>query len=389
MKNLLVLGATGSIGDSTFDVVRLHPDKFRVFALSGHTNVKKMLLLAKEFEPEYLVISDDSRYLDLKAQIDTEKTEVLSGHQALVDLVKKSEIDLVVAGIVGSAGMASVLAAVEAGKTLLLANKESIVVAGSLMMQKAKETNACIIPLDSEHNALYQCLYDDYQTGEIPKAVEKIILTASGGPFWNYPEDQFYKITPKQAVAHPKWDMGAKISVDSASLMNKGLEVIEAHYLFNMPEKNIEVVIHPQSIIHSMVCYHDGSVLAQMGNPDMRIPISYGLGMRNRINSGANSLDFSSINKLEFFQPDTKKFPCLNLAREAIKLAGTAPAILNAANEVSVAMFLADRIKFPHIAQINDRMLDTTTIDSVESLDQLIEIDQHIRNKTMAYIKTI
>ena len=387
MKNLAVLGATGSIGDSTLAIIRKHPDQFRVFALSGHRNADKLIGLAKEFKPQVVCVTDETTYPVVKAALSGLQTDVVSGQSALEQLVTATEVDMVVAGIVGNAGMASVLAAVKAGKTLLLANKESIVSAGELVMPLAQSTGARIIPLDSEHNAIYQCLGAAYQTGIRPVGVASITLTASGGPFWNKPAADFKHITPEQAVAHPRWDMGAKISVDSATLMNKGLEVIEAHWLFAMPVEDIGVLVHPQSIIHSLVNYRDGSVLAQLGNPDMQIPISYGLGLGERITNDADFLDLLSIGQLQFVTADVDKFPCLQLARQAISLGGTAAAILNAANEVTVAAFLAHRIGFQQIPEFNDKILNVVASEPVESMAQLTELDQRVRQLTEQLIQ--
>jgi len=305
-KNLVVLGATGSIGDNTLDIIARHPDRFKIFAISGHANIHKLVELCQKFIPKYVVISDPQFYKKLLSLINalSLKTKVLAGEQELINICQQPEVDMVIAGIVGSAGMEPVLASVTAGKDLLLANKEALVVAGELVMQAARDNQANIIPLDSEHNAIYQCLTDDYVVGNTPDNIDKIILTASGGPFWNRDKNSFNEITPEQACAHPNWDMGRKISVDSATMMNKGLEIIEAHWLFNLDETRIDVHVHPQSIIHSMVCYKDGSVLAQMGEPDMRIPIAYGLGLRERITSGANMIDLIKVGQLQFFSPN-------------------------------------------------------------------------------------
>jgi 1-deoxy-D-xylulose-5-phosphate reductoisomerase len=282
-----------------------------------------------------------------------------------------------------------VLAAVNAGKVLLLANKEAIVAAGELVMQTAAIKKAKIIPLDSEHNAIFQCLGDEYQVGNRPEFVKSITLTASGGPFWQSNPADFKHITPAQAVAHPKWDMGAKISVDSATLMNKGLEIIEAHWLFQMSNNQINVVVHPQSIIHSLVNFIDGSVLAQMGNPNMQIPISYGLGLGQRLSNEASFLDLVQIGQLDFVAADSVKFKCLRLAREAIELGGTAAAILNAANEVSVAAFLSRQIRFDQIAEYNDRILAQGRIEAVESMEQLQQLDQKVRKQTTSLINQL
>ncbi len=379
MKKVALLGATGSIGDSTCAILRKHPEHFKLYAISAHSNWQKALKLIQEFKPRHVVVTSQESHRAIQQAIKPGLTELHFGANALDALVQEPEVDMVVAGIVGSAGMSSVLAATHAGKTLLLANKESIVAAGALVMPLAKKTGAQIIPLDSEHNALYQCLPQDYQTGSRPKQVSHLTLTASGGPFWSKPLSEFEAITPAQAVAHPQWDMGAKISVDSATLMNKGLEVIEAHWLFQMPEKDIKVVVHPQSTIHSLVHYIDGSVLAQLGTPDMQIPISYGLGMRDRLSNGGAFLDLIALSRLDFLAPDEAKFPCLALARAAIKSGGTAAVILNAVNEISVAAFLSKQIKFMDIPKINAAIMDRFEIAQVESLAQITAIDQEVR----------
>ncbi len=388
MKQVAILGATGSIGDSTLAVIRCHADKFTVHTLTAHRNSTKILQLIDEFSPQRVIITDDKAYKTVKAACANKTSEIHYGSDALNQAVQESTIDLVVAGIVGNAGMSSVMAAVNAGKTLLLANKESIVTAGALVMPLARKTGAKIIPLDSEHNAIYQCLPDAYRIGERPAEVAQLTLTASGGPFWNTPITEFDRISPAQAVAHPQWDMGAKISVDSATLMNKGLEVIEAHWLFNMPVTDIQVTIHPQSIIHSMVNFIDGSILAQLGMPDMQIPISHGLGLGQRLSNQAALLDITKIGELQFYPADHKKFPNLNLARQAIHMGGTAPAVLNAANEVAVAAFLNEEITFTKISDINDRMLNSMTIEKVESVSQLIELDQLVHQQTRTLITT-
>ncbi len=387
VKNLVILGATGSIGDSTLDIVVKHPDKFNVYAITGHSNIKKLSLLARQFKPKYVVVSDITLYASLKSLLADCDAVLLAGEDELVNICQLPEVDMVVAGIVGSAGMHPVLATVEAGKDLLLANKEALVVAGDLVMQAAIENYANIIPLDSEHNAIYQCLPDDYKVGNTPKDLEKIILTASGGPFWDKQADSFNTITPEQACAHPNWDMGRKISVDSATLMNKGLEIIEAHWLFNLELNKIDVHVHPQSIVHSMVCYKDGSVLAQLGEPDMRIPIAYGLGLGERISSGANLIDLLNNESLQFFPPDYQKFPCLQLARNAIEIGGTAMAILNFANEVAVEAFLNKRIPFTAIAQINEQVMTKAIVAQVESVQQLQQLDKEIRMQTTQLVK--
>ena len=387
-KNLVILGATGSIGDSTLDIIARHPEKFDLVAISGHKNVDKLTKLCEKFNPGYVVISDESLYLQLAENISNLniKTKVLAGESELETICTLPEVDMVVAAIVGSAGMKPVLATVKAGKDLLLANKEALVVAGDLVMSAAKKSQSNIIPLDSEHNAIYQCLPDNYSIGETPKSVDKIILTASGGPFWNKPIEEFSHITPEQACAHPNWDMGRKISVDSATLMNKGLEVIEAYWLFNMPINRIDVHVHPQSIIHSLVCFKDGSLLAQLGEPDMRIPISYGLGLGDRLTSGAKTINLLEHGKLNFIEPDYHKFPCLRLARDSIESGGTAMAVLNIANEVVVDAFLNHKIPFTSIAEINQKVLEHVSIEPVSSLEQLLELDIEVRSLTSQLI---
>lgn len=386
-KNVVVLGATGSIGDSTLDIISRHPDKFNVFAITGHSNINKLALIANKYKPNFVVISDITQYKALQVLIDGSDTIVLAGKQELVNICQLSDVDIVVAGIVGSAGMEPVLASVNAGKDLLLANKEALVVAGDLVMQAAKDNQSNIIPLDSEHNAIFQCLPDNYKVGSTPKDIKKIILTASGGPFWNTNQSLFESITPEQACAHPNWDMGRKISIDSATLMNKGLEVIEAHWLFSLAVDKIDVHVHPQSIIHSMVCYNDGSVLAQLGEPDMRIPIAYGLGMRERISSGANLIDLLQNNELQFYPPNFEKFPCLKLAKDSIELGGTAMAILNFANEISVDAFLTKQIPFNGIAEINHQIMTNASIEEVGSVTQLLQLDAEIRAKARQLVK--
>lgn len=382
-KRVVVLGATGSIGDSTLDILARNSERFEVFAVSAHKNHQKLAEICERFAPRFAVVTDETAFKNMDSN---GQTQCLYGMDELNALCEHPEVDMVVAGIVGSAGMQPVIATVQAGKTLLLANKEALVVAGELVMKEAKKSGAKIIPLDSEHNAIYQCLPENYVTGETPKSLEKLILTASGGPFWNLDEQKFHNITPEQACNHPKWDMGRKISVDSATLMNKGLEVIEAHWLFNLPSSQIDVHVHPQSIVHSLVCYNDGSVIAQLGEPDMRIPISYGLGLDSRIPSGAKMLDLLESQRLEFYRPDTDKFPSLKLAREAIDQGGTAMAVLNFANEVSVESFLNHQIGFVDIAKVNDLVMNHFAPENADSVTQLMELDVAVRSYTKEVI---
>lgn len=351
---LTILGSTGSIGESTLDVVSRHPEKFRVFALAGHRQVDKLAAQCKQFRPEYAVVGDADHAAELEKKLKQEdiSTQVLYGSQALIDVASADEVSGVMCAIVGAAGLPSALAAAQKGKTIYLANKETLVVSGALFMETARQNGATVLPIDSEHNAIFQVLPRDY-TGRLNEhGINSIILTASGGPFLNTDLSTFDSITPEQAVKHPNWSMGRKISVDSASMMNKGLELIEAHWLFNCPPEKLEVVIHPQSVIHSMVRYRDGSVLAQLGNPDMRTPIAYCLGLPERIDSGVGELDFGALSALTFQKPDFDRFPCLKLAYQAMNAGGAAPCVLNAANEVAVAAFLDKRIKFTDIAKV-------------------------------------
>ncbi|MBT4422293.1 MAG: 1-deoxy-D-xylulose-5-phosphate reductoisomerase, partial [Candidatus Thioglobus sp.] len=332
MINLTLLGATGSIGKSTLAVVDLHPDQFNVFAISAHTNWQQMLELCKKYQPSFVVMTDENAAAQLTQQIQ-DKTVVLVGAKALDEIASHTQTDYVMAAIVGAAGMSSALAAAQAGKRIMLANKESLVLAGDIFMQAVKDNQAELVPVDSEHSAIFQCL----QGGR--SGLKKIQLTASGGPFLHTPLEKLVNVTPDQACAHPNWSMGRKISIDSATMMNKGLEVIEAHYLFNLSSEKIDVVMHPQSIIHSSVYFEDGSTLSQLGNPDMRSVISYAMSYPNRIASGVPSLDLTQNSPLEFYTPDFEKFSCLRLAFEALKQSGSSMGTMNAANEVAVDSF--------------------------------------------------
>lgn len=359
MQQICVLGSTGSIGISTLDVLASHPDKFSVYALTANSSIDLLVEQCLKFSPQYAVIRDEALYLPLKQRIESLNctTEVLAGEQALCDVASAGQVDSVMAAIVGAAGLAPTLAAVEAGKRVLLANKESLVMSGKLFMQAAKAASALVLPIDSEHNAIFQCLPQPY-TSLVDAGVQKILLTGSGGPFRDTPLADLSAKTPDQACAHPNWSMGRKISVDSATMMNKGLEFIEACWLFDATPEQIEIVVHPQSIIHSMVQYVDGSVLAQMGNPDMRTPIAHCLDWPRRIDSGVAPLDFFALQGLDFCRPDYQRFPALALATSAIKSGGTYPVALNAANEVAVALFLEEKIKFTDIAAIIAAVLE-------------------------------
>jgi 1-deoxy-D-xylulose-5-phosphate reductoisomerase len=371
-----VLGSTGSIGVSTLDVIARHPERFAVYALAAHSSVDRMLAQCLAFAPRYAVMLDEAAATALRARIPADSaTEVLHGEQSLAAVVTAPQVDVVMAAIVGAAGLPSTLAAARAGKTLLLANKESLVMGGHLLMQAVRECGARLLPIDSEHNAIFQCMPVD--SGAMPslRGVSKVLLTASGGPFRRWSLAQMREATPDQACAHPNWSMGRKISVDSATLMNKGLEFIEACWIFDLQPAQVEVVVHPQSIIHSMVQYLDGSVLAQMGNPDMRTAIAYGLGWPERLASGVNPLDLVAAARLDFEAPDETRFPCLRLAREAVAAGGTAMAVCNAANEVAVAAFLDNKIGFTVIPEVIEHTLgrvavvEPTTLSVVETAD--------------------
>lgn len=385
---LTILGSTGSIGESTLDVVSRHPEKFRVFALAGHRQVDKLAAQCKRFRPEYAVVGDAGPAAELEKKLKQKgiSTQVLYGSQALIDVASADEVSGVMCAIVGAAGLPSALAAAQKGKTIYLANKETLVVSGALFMETARQNGATVLPIDSEHNAIFQVLPRDY-TGRLNEhGINSIILTASGGPFLNTDLSTFDSITPDQAVKHPNWSMGRKISVDSASMMNKGLELIEAHWLFNCPPEKLEVVIHPQSVIHSMVRYRDGSVLAQLGNPDMRTPIAYCLGLPERIDSGVGELDFGALSALTFQKPDFDRFPCLKLAYQAMNAGGAAPCVLNAANEVAVAAFLDKRIKFTDIAKVVAHCLAQDFLDGRHNIEGLLAQDAQTRRQAEAFI---
>ena len=388
---LTILGSTGSIGESTLDVVSRHPEKFRVFALAGHRQVDKLVAQCKQFRPEYAVVGDADHAAELEKKLKQEgiSTQVLYGAQALIDVASADEVSGVMCAIVGAAGLPSALAAARKGKTIYLANKETLVVSGALFMETARQNGATVLPIDSEHNAIFQVLPRDY-TGRLNEhGINSIILTASGGPFLNTDLSTFDSITPEQAVKHPNWSMGRKISVDSASMMNKGLELIEAHWLFNCPPEKLEVVIHPQSVIHSMVRYRDGSVLAQLGNPDMRTPIAYCLGLPERIDSGVGELDFGALSALTFQKPDFDRFPCLKLAYQAMNAGGAAPCVLNAANEVAVAAFLDKRIKFTDIAKVVAHCLAQDFSDGRHDIEGLLAQDAQTRRQAREFMAAL
>ena len=389
-QSLTILGSTGSIGTSTLDVVARHPERFRIFALSGHSQTAKLAEQCLAFHPQYAVTANEAQAAELRAHLAAAgcQTEVLHGEQALCDIAAAPETDGVMAAIVGAAGLPPTLAAARAGKTIYLANKETLVVSGSLFMQTAAQSGARILPVDSEHNAIYQVLPPE--KGYLKhNGVQSIILTASGGPFLHTDLADFPDITPEQAVKHPNWQMGRKISVDSATMMNKGLELIEAHWLFDCPPEKLETVIHPQSVVHSMVRYADGSVLAQMGTPDMRTPIAYCLGLPERIASGVPPLDFAALSALTFETPDYHRFPCLELAYQAMQAGGGVPCVLNAANEIAVAAFLAGRIRFTDIAHTVRHCLEQDFSGSHHSLEGLLDLDAAARRAAEAFVRQV
>jgi 1-deoxy-D-xylulose-5-phosphate reductoisomerase len=381
---LTILGATGTIGVNTLDVVARHPDRFRIVALTGQNQIEKLAQQCRQFNPRYAVVLESDKALALQALLAGTQTEVLVGMEALEFVSSLPEVDSVMAAIVGAAGLRPALAAARAGKRVLLANKETLVMAGRFFMQAVHDHNATLLPIDSEHNAVFQSMpaafFNHGSDRDLARhGVRRVLLTASGGPFRTRELDTLKDITPEQAVAHPNWVMGKKISVDSATMMNKGLEVIEAHWLFNAPPAQIEVVIHPQSIVHSMVEYFDGSVLAQLSNPDMRTPIAHSLIYPERIEAGVNWLDLAKIGTLTFEAPDLRRFPCLGLAYQALAAGGAAPAMLNAANEEVVAAFLDKKIPYLAIAATLDAMLQRLAEQPAESLDDLLAADAEAR----------
>lgn len=378
---ITVLGATGSIGLSTLDVIARHPDRYRVFALTGFSRLAELRSLCIKHRPDYAVVGDEVQAATLQEQLrsDGVLTRVLVGEGGLSEVAAHPEADVVMAAIVGAAGLKPTLAAVQAGKRVLLANKEALVMSGALFMQALRDSKAVLLPIDSEHNAIFQCLPSNYAQGLAAVGVRRILLTASGGPFRDIAPQLLADVTPEQACAHPNWSMGRKISVDSASMMNKGLELIEACWLFDARPQQVEVVIHPQSVIHSMVDYVDGSVLAQLGNPDMRTPIAHALAWPERIDSGVSALDLLQVGRLDFQTPDDLRFPCLRLARQAAETGGTAPAMLNAANEVAVDAFLNRRIRFTEIASIIDDVLNREAAVATACLEDVLAADRQAR----------
>jgi len=380
-QQITVLGATGSIGLSTLDVIARHPERYRVFALSGFTRLSELFALCVRHVPQYAVVpqAEAARSLQDDLRAAGVPTRVLVGEEGLCQVAAAPEVDAVMAAIVGAAGLRPTLAAVEAGKKILLANKEALVMSGALFMQAVRKSGSVLLPIDSEHNAIFQCMPQDFARGLSAVGVRRILLTASGGPFRQTPMAELAHVSPDQACAHPNWSMGRKISVDSASMMNKGLELIEACWLFDAKPAQVEVVIHPQSVIHSLVDYVDGSVLAQLGNPDMRTPIANALAWPERIDSGVAPLDLFAIARLDFEAPDEERFPCLRLARQAAEAGDSAPAMLNAANEVAVAAFLDGRVRYLEIASIIDEVLNLEPVVALDDLETVFTADAKAR----------
>ncbi|MBU3578410.1 1-deoxy-D-xylulose-5-phosphate reductoisomerase [Polynucleobacter sp. 73C-SIWE] len=391
IKQVAILGSTGSIGVNTLDVIRAHPERFKVVALTASKQVDRLAQQCAEFKPAIAVLADADGAARLEKLLRDQNinTQVLYGPQALVTAVTDSGCDTVMAAIVGAAGLVPTLAAAKAGKRVLLANKEALVMSGNLFMQAMKQGGGELLPIDSEHNAIFQCLPNQYTKAPSPGlGVEELWLTASGGPFRNTPLDQLGGITPEQACAHPNWVMGRKISVDSATMMNKGLEVIEAFWLFGLSLEKIKVFIHPQSVVHSMVRYRDGSVIAQLGQPDMRTPIAYGLAWPERIDAGVAPLSLTQLAALSFNEPDLARFPCLSLAFAAAKVGGTAPTVLNAANEIAVAAFLDEGMPYLQIPNVVEKTLSAIPVSNADSIESILEIDAQARTVTRDFIKT-
>ncbi len=395
MKQVTVLGATGSIGESTLDVIARHPDRYSLYAVTAHRNLARLFTICTEFQPQYAVLADAgvADVIEFRQLIESKglSTKIVSGPEALAEVSASSSVDIVVAAIVGAAGLRPTLAAVEAGKRVLLANKEALVMTGHLFMDAVRSSGAELLPIDSEHNAIYQCLPPKIQclaesSSLKEHGVRRILLTASGGPFRTTISEDLAQVTPDQACKHPNWSMGRKISVDSATLMNKGLELIEACWLFDLTPEEVEVHIHPESVIHSMVEYSDGSIIAQLGNPDMRTPIAYGLSWPERIDAGVESLSLFKVAQLNFSAPDYDKFPCLALAESAFKVGGTAPAVLNAANEVAVEAFLSNQIGFCDIPKVIEYSLGSVKIREAETLNIVFEADEAARTAAAAWI---
>lgn len=390
MKLVTILGSTGSIGESTLDVISRHPDAYRVFALSCNSNIEKLVKQCEKFKPDYAVVTSSESAILCSGLLSTKniQTEVLVGIDGLNAVAIDDAVDIVMSAIVGAIGLEPTLCAVNSGKKVLLANKESLVMAGHLFMQAVNASDAILLPIDSEHNALFQCL-PAITKGDKFSGVKKLLLSASGGPFRGKSMEQLEAVTPEQACVHPNWNMGKKISVDSATLMNKGLELIEASWLFSMPPEKIDIIVHPESVIHSLVQYVDGSVLAQLGNPDMRTPIAHALSWPDRMTSGVADLDLVELGRLNFESPDSVNFPCLRIALEAARVGLDAPAVLNAANEIAVQAFLDRRIGFTQISEVIEDTLDATIFNEPESLAAVKDSDTKARIHTQKLISKI
>jgi 1-deoxy-D-xylulose-5-phosphate reductoisomerase len=390
-QNVCILGATGSIGVSTLDVIQRNAERFRVLALTANRNVDRLADQCARFDAQLAVIADSELEDELKGALAARgaAAETRSGPAGLIEAAGLAETDIVMAAIVGAAGLEPTFRAAQCGKRILLANKESLVIAGEVFMAEARRSGARVLPVDSEHNAIFQSLPAGFEQGLDAVGVDKIILTASGGPFLDLPAAELSRVTPEQACKHPNWDMGRKISVDSATLMNKGLEVIEARWLFNSRPDQIDVLIHPQSIVHSMVAYRDGSILAQLGTPDMRTPIAHALAWPGRIPAGVDRLDLARMNDLVFRQPDLERFPCLGLAFEAMRRGDSAPAALNAANEVAVESFLEGRLGFDRIPRLVAEVMDRIGISPLNSLEDVLEQDRTARRIALEHVVTL
>ena len=389
MIGVAILGSTGSIGDSTLDVLARHADRFRVVALAAHSSTAKLLAQCERFMPDYACLVEPSAAAELERALRARgsATRVLVGAAGLNEIATLSAAPYVMAGIVGAAGLESAFAAARAGKRLMIANKEPLVMAGELLIAEARAAGATLLPIDSEHNAIFQCLPRESETGRNPPGVRRILLTASGGPFIDWSRERLAKVTPAEACAHPKWVMGRKISVDSATLMNKGLEVIEARRLFGLAPEQVEVVVHRQSLLHSLVEYVDGSMLAQLGSPDMRTPIAHALGWPERLESGVQSLDLAAAGTLQFEPPDTDRFPCLALAQQAGRAGGLAPTVLNAANEVAVAAFLEGRLNFCGIPAVIESVLAAASTGSATDLGSILAADADARARAALEVR--
>ena len=389
MQGITILGSTGSIGVNTLDVISRHPDSFKVVALTANNQVERLFNQCQQYQPAYAVMADVTAAAKLAEQIKKTDltTEVLAGVDGLVKVSQLEAVDQVMAAIVGAAGLLPTLAAAQAGKRVLLANKEALVMSGHLFMEAVKDNQAELLPIDSEHNAIFQCMPSSFTDGLITVGVQRILLTGSGGPFRITPLQELASVTPEQACAHPNWDMGRKISVDSATMMNKGLELIEACWLFNTTPDYVEIMLHPQSVIHSMVEYVDGSVLAQLGQPDMRTPIAHAMAWPARIDSGVERLNLIDVARLEFEKPDLQRFPCLRLAEMAAREGGTVPAILNAANEVAVAEFLENKLEFTEIARLVEDTMTALPGGAANELDVILQADQEAREYAYRWVK--